>query len=376
MVPDAFPAELFISGSLVAPGIIVACALTLLFAPHIASRDKGGWIGEITLALFMLASLVTTSSAVSFLATAATALVIAVEAGRRARTAALMFALSGAASIGAAWAMATGAGSVGFVLSILGLALRVGLFPLHAGVAELTERRLTLQLQQLATLPTSVFVHLRWVDHETVAYEYAPALVAIGAASMLLFAVISLTQRSLQGLLRSSVLMHGGMLFAAVGAAGRGHHAAALLVATTLGLALSGLGIMMSSLRERVGPLEELPAGGRARAFPRLAVGVAVFGGAGVGMPGTSGFVADDLLLHALWQESVGGAVAAMIASALLAVATLACFARVFWGKPVRSLAPDLGAGERIVLVGLLAWLVVLGVGPELLVGPATEYLR
>ena len=376
MVSDAFPAELFITGSLVAPGIIVACALTLLFAPHVASRGKGGWIGEIMLALLMLASLVTTSSAVSFVATAATAFVIAVEAGKSARTAALMFALSGAASIGAGWAMATGAGSAGFALSILGLALRVGLFPLHAGVAELTERRLTLQLQQLATLPTSVFVHLRWVDHEAVAYEFAPALVAIGAASMLLFGLVALAQRSIQGLLQSSILMHGGMLFAAVGAAGRGHHAAALLVAMTLGLALSGLGIMLSSLRERVGPLEALAPGGRARAFPRLAVGVAIFGGAGVGMPGTSGFIADDLLLHALWQESVGSAVAAIVASALLAVATLASFARVFWGRPLRLLAPDLDGGERLVLVLLIAWLLVLGLVPEVLVAPATALLR
>lgn len=376
MIPDAFPAALFITGSFAAPGIIVACALTLLFAPHIASREKGGWVGEIVLALLMLASLVTTSSAVSFLATAASAFVIALEAGRSARTATLMFTLSGVASIGAAVAMATGAGSAAFLLSILGLALRVGLFPLHAGVAELTERRLTLQLQQLATLPTTVFVHLRWVDHEAIAYEYAPALVAIGAVSMLLFALIALAQRSIQGLLQSSVLMHGGMLFAAVGAAGRGHHAAALLVATTLGLALSGLGIMLTSLRERVGPLEALPPGGRARAFPRLAIGVALFGGAGVGMPGTSGFMADDLLLHALWQESVGSAVAAIVASALLAVATLASFARVFWGKPLRQLAPDLGGGERLVLVALVAWLVVLGLVPEVLVGPATELLR
>lgn len=366
----------FIEGSLVAPGIIVACALTLLFAPHIASRERGGWIGEIVLAVLMLLSLVTTSPFISFAATAATAFVIAVEAMRTSRTGSVTFALSGAASVGAAFAMSGGATSLAFTLSVVGIALRVGVFPLHTGVAELTDRSLNLQLQQLATLPTTVFVHLRWVDHEAVAYEYAPLIVGIGAASMLFFALIALVQRSLPGLLRSSVLMHGGMLFAAVGAAGRGHHAAALLVAVTLGLALSGLGIMLTSFRNRVGELDHLTSAGRARVFPRLAVGVAIFGGAGVGMPGTSGFMADDLLLHALWQESVGGAVVAIVASALLAVATLANFARAFWGKPVRLLAPDLGGGERLVLVVLVGWLVLLGVLPGLLVTPATELLR
>ena len=44
--------------------------------------------------------------------------------------------------------------------------------------------------------------------------------------------------------------------------------------------------------------------GGRAGAFPRLAAAFALFGGAGVGLPGTAGFVADDLLLHTLWMDS------------------------------------------------------------------------
>jgi hypothetical protein len=142
--------------------------------------------------------------------------------------------------------------------------------------------------------------------------------VAIGAGSTLLFALIALVQRTLHGLLRASMLMHGGMLFAAVGAAGRGHHAAAMLVAITLGLALSGFGIMLASFEARVGPLTQLAPGGRARAFPRLAAAVAIFGGAAVGLPGTAGFVADDLLLHALWQESAASAVITIVASALL----------------------------------------------------------
>jgi NADH-quinone oxidoreductase subunit M len=365
-----------VSGAITAPVIIVACALTLLFAPHIASRRNTGWMGELALALLMVASLATTSGAVSFGATAATALLIAAAAYRQSRTAALTLAAAGAALAIAAVAMATGHPAVAFVASIVSFGMRVGVFPLHGGIGSLTHRSLTLQLQQLATLPTSVFVHLRFVDHEAIAYELAPAIVGLGTASALSFALIALVQVSLHGLLRASVLMHGGMLFAAVGAAGRGHHAAALLVAITLGLAISGLGIMLASLEARVGPLNALTSGGRARAFPRLAIGVALFGGAAVAMPGTSGFIADDLLLHALWQESVPSAIGMIVASALLAVATLRSFAAAFLGKPLRLMAPDLDASERLVLVVLVVWLVVLGFVPGLLVDPATELLR
>lgn len=374
-VPQLLATQL-VSGSVMAPGIIIACALTLLFAPHVASRRRTGWMGELALALLMIASLATTSGAVSFGATAATALIIAVEALRQSRAAALTLGLAAMALVTAAIAISTGHPDVAFVASIVSFAMRVGVFPLHGGIGSLTHRSLTLQLQQLATLPTSVFVHLRFVDHEMIAFDMAPAIVAIGTASALSFALIALVQPSLHGLLRASVLMHGGMLFAAVGAAGRGHHAAALLVSITLGLAISGLGIMLASLQERVGPLDTLPPGGRAGAFPRLAIGVALFGGAAVGMPGTSGFIADDLLLHALWQESVPSAVAMIIASSLLAVATLRNFALSFLGKPLRLLAPDLNGAERLVLVVLVLWLIVLGFAPGVLVDPATELLR
>jgi NADH-quinone oxidoreductase subunit M len=368
--------SVFVSGSIAAPAIIIACALTLLFAPHVASRRRRGWMGELALAVLLVVSLATTSGAVSFGATAAAAFIIAGEALRRSRSAALTLALAGLALVGAAVAMQLGHPHVAFVASIISFAMRVGVFPLHGGIGSLTHRSLTLQLQQLATLPTSVFVHLRFVDHEAIAYELAPAIVAIGTASALSFALISLVQPSLHGLLRASVLMHGGMLFAAVGAAGRGHHAAALLVSITLGLAISGLGIMLAALQARVGDLDALAPGGRARAFPRLALGVALFGGAAVGMPGTSGFIADDLLLHALWQESVPSAVMMIVASALLAVGTLRTFALAFLGTPVRVLAPDLDAAERGVLVVLVLWLVVLGVVPGVLVDPATRLLQ
>jgi len=84
---------------------------------------------------------------------------------------------------------------------------------------------------------------------------------------------------------------------------------------------------------------------------------------AGVGLPGTSGFIADDLLLHALWFESVASAVVMILASALLAVAILSGFSRAFLGKPVRQLAPELQSPERVAAVVFVSCLVALGLG-------------
>jgi NADH-quinone oxidoreductase subunit M len=120
-------------------------------------------------------------------------------------------------------------------------------------------------------------------------------------------------------------------------------------VAVTVGLALGGLGMMITSLEERVGPVDYRGPGGRAGAFPVLSACFIVFGGAGVGLPGTAGFVADDLLLHTLWSQSPGSTVAVIVASALLAVATLIAYSRSFLGRTTRHAgAGPGGATERL----------------------------
>ena len=85
--------------------------------------------------------------------------------------------------------------------------------------------------------------------------------------------------------------------------------------------------------------------------------------------------MADDLLLHTLWAASPASAVAVILSSALLAVATLIAYSRVFLGRAVPSLAPDLYLRERLVAVGLFVLLVVLGFAPGLLLGPADTLL-
>jgi len=313
---------------------------------------------------------------VAYVALAIASAFVALAARRIAPTAALYLGAGVLLQLASAAALHASNVTVLFTTSTLAIALRCGIFPLHSGAAALVDRRSPVQLVQLASLPTLVFLHLRFADHGAVAHDVAPLLVAIGGASCLMFALISLVERDLQRLYVASTLMHGGMLFAAVGAAGRGHFAAALLVGITMVIALAGFGVMVAALESRVGSGPVVDFVGRARAFPRLAAAMAFFGGAAVGLPGTAGFVADDLLLHALWEESVWTAVVVIVASALLAVATLGTFSRVMLGPPRRHLAPDLLGIERGVVIVFMLLLLTLGFAPKLLVSPVNALLQ
>jgi NADH:ubiquinone oxidoreductase subunit 4 (subunit M) len=358
-----------------APWETLLCCLLLLVAPALATEWRRSFWSLAGLVLALGATLFSSSGFYAYVAVSVAALLHAVDAWPRSRTGAVWLAASGVIAAGAGAALNTGSLTAAFLLSTVAVALRTGVVPLNAGIASLCERAPVVQTQQLASTIALVFVHLRFVDHHPEAIALAPAVVRLGAAAALTGALLSLVQTDLRGFFRAATSMHGGLVLAALGAASQDNFAAALLVVVATGLSLGGFGIMTTSLEERVGPVRFAERSGRVQALPRLAAAFAFFGAAGVAMPGTAGFVADDLLLHTLWMQSPWSTVAVILSSAMLAVSTLFCYSRVFLGRAVTVVAPDLAARERVVAVALLVLLVVLGLSPWLLITPADSFL-
>lgn len=315
------------------------------------------------------------SGVVAFAALAAASLVHAFTARAQSRTAAATLVLAGLLAGACSFLLSRGQVTLAFGCSLVAIALRAGVMPLHLGVAHLSERAPALQVQQFSSTLALVFAHLRFVDHHPAAYDAAPMLVRLGALLTLVPALLALVQRDLRGFYRCTVLVHGGMLLAAVGAAGHGHYAAALLVAVTTCVAVGGLGLMVSAVEERSGTILLTSFGGRVHGFPLLGASFAFLGAAGVAMPGTAGFIADDLFLHALWDESAGATALVVVASACLAIATLTAYARVFLGPRRPVVAPDLLPRERAVVILLVLVLVAVGAAPAVVLRPAEALL-
>ncbi|MEP7118965.1 MAG: proton-conducting transporter membrane subunit [Acidobacteriota bacterium] len=349
--------------------------LVLLAAPVVAAAWQSARWTLGVLAVAITAALFAPYGPLAYLAVAVTVVLHGLDAWRSTRTGAVTLFAVALLSVGVAVALHFGQLTAAFVLSTLAVAIRSGVWPLHVGVASLCERAPVVQTQQLASLVALVFVHLRFVDHHPEALALAPMVARLGAFTAFLGALLATVQSDLRGFYRATTSMHGGLILAAIGVASRDNFAAALLVTVAGSLALGGLGIMITSLEQRVGPVRFTKLGGLARSFPRLTAAFALFGVAGVAMPGTAGFIADDLLLHTLWRDSPGSTVIVILSSALLAVSTLVTYSTVFLGKAVPVLAPDLTARERVVAVVLLALLVVLGVAPGWLLAPADAFL-
>ena len=355
---------------------IWVASTVILWIPRFAGHANAYRDYAIPLSVLTALSLAVPSAPLSYGMLALIAIVHAWSARVTSTTASLYMTGSAAAAVIAAASLYMGQPGIAFAASSLAVALRMGLIPLHAGVSRLCESNAPLQSQQLATTIVLIVAHLRFMDHSAVAYDVAALLVRVGAVMTLVPALLALVQRDLRGFYRSATMMHGGMVFAALGAAGRGHMAAALMMILTTAAAMTGLGLMVHALEERVGSVSMKQLGGRVHAFPKLAASFIVFAGAGVAMPVTAGFIADDLLLHALWEESVWGTATIILGSALLAIAGLSAFAKIFLGARAQFMAPDLVRRERVGAVVLLLVLIGLGVTPGFVLTPADEFFR
>ncbi len=361
------------------PGAVFALSLLPLWLPvvlGVAATRTARAIGTLGVTIALASASLSVSGPVAFGALALGLALQALSIGGGSRSVRWTLLASATSAAAAAAGLALAMPLIAFTTSVVAVALRVGVMPLHTGAVALGDRSPGEQTQQLGATLVLVLAHLRFTDHIPFAYEVAPLLVVFGAVMTLVPGLIALVQPDLRGFYRAATTMHGGMILAALGAAGRGHEAAALMVVLTTAFAMGGLGLLIVALEARVGPVRFDRRGGRVQAFPRLAAGFALFAAAGVAMPGTSGFIADDLMLHALWGESVASTVMIILGAAALAVASLRAYSATFLGPAVPSVAPDLDRRERAATTLLVVALIVFGIVPGLLLTPADVFLN
>ena len=144
-------------------------------------------------------------------------------------------------------------------------------------------------------------------------------------------------------------------------------------------LAGGGLFLLASHLHHRTGSSDIAGLGGAARTMPLLASLFLFFGLAGMGIPGTSGFPAELLILVAAFDTHAGAGLAALAGVVLGAACFLNLYRRVFLGAPahpeVRE-AEDLVPRERWIALLFAVLLLLCGLFPGLvldLLRPAAE---
>lgn len=277
----------------------------------------------------------------------------------------------GAASAGVL-SVETGDGSVATVAVACAVCARMGLVPCHGWLSDFVARtpgaiRVTFLAPVLPLWPSLL--------------EGALAPGAVVSTTLVTLAILAASAGALVSLVRSDgrgalTLLWSGqaalVVFALALGTEAGRHAGTLLAAV-LAVSMAGAWSVAGAVEARRGRLDL--EGGGAAGVPRAAAAFLVLGMAGVGMPATPGFVAEDLVLHAAADLGILASAGLLGASALHGIALMRIYFGLFTGPHRRPAEPDLVPRERLCAGVALALLVLGGVWPGALLTAAAAAL-
>ncbi|SCZ66978.1 complex I subunit 4 family protein [Thiohalomonas denitrificans] len=268
-----------------------------------------------------------------------------------------------------------------FLLLLVGFAVKTPLFPLHSWLPVVAAEGPAGVTALLVGLKLGAYGLIRFAIPlaPEAARELHWLLAGLGTLGLLYGALAALSQTNLRRMLAYSSLAHVGLVVLGIASFSVQGLQGAVLQLLNFTVVAGGLFLLTGMLHHRTGSSDVTNLGGVARTLPLLAGFFLLFGLAGIGIPGTSGFPAELLILFSAFETHTGAGLAALFAMVLGAAYLLSSYRRAFLG-PVTGVvvreALDLRPRE-VWLVAAFA-LVILGIGffPSLilnLIAPSVE---
>lgn len=312
---------------------------------------------------------------------AATRYVLLMLAGGVALLLAIIIAGGGSAGFDLTALMASplpvGRQTIFFVLCLFGFGLKVPLVPVHTWLPQFSLAAPGSLTALLVGLKLGAFGLLR------VAMPLAPEaaqdfhwlLAGLGTVSLLYGAVAMLAQTNLRVSMAYASVCHVGLAVLGLASCTAQGVQGAVSLLLSFSVATGGAFLLLEFLRQRTGSTDIRGLGGAAKTMPLLASGFLICGLAGVGMPGTSSFPGEFLLILSALERHTGAGMAALFGLSIAAAAFLSLYRKAFFGPVIRpevAQAEDLRPREWAVLVALVGMVVLIGLFP----GPWIDLLR
>jgi len=256
-----------------------------------------------------------------------------------------------------------------FLLLLLGFAVKAPLVPFHTwlptaameGPAQLTALLTGLKLGAFAILRFALPLA------PSAAVQYSWILGILGAVTLIYGALIALQQSNLRRLLAYASISHVGLVIIGIASLNMQGLQGAIFQLLNFSLIASSLMLIAGFLQHRLGSTELVHLGGLAKIMPRLTSLTFIFVLASIGVPGTSGFPAELLLLIGAFTSHAGIAVAALAGAILGAAYMLSFTRRAFFGpfKTSQTLNQDLRPREFLLLAAPAILVLLLGFFPN-----------
>lgn len=197
---------------------------------------------------------------------------------------------------------------------------------------------------------------------------FAEYVIYLSIIAIIYASLVAMVQKDMKKMIAYSSVAHMGYVTAGIFSLNQSGLEGAMLQMLSHGLISSGLFFVVGMLYERVHTKEIAAYGGVASSMPKLATFFMLLVMGSVGLPGTSGFVAEFISLVGIFKANIYMAVIAALGVVLGAIYMLRLYRDVMFGEVRNSSLSkllDLDVSEFATL-GVISILVLyLGIFPE-----------
>jgi NADH-quinone oxidoreductase subunit N len=291
---------------------------------------------------------------------------------------AMLYGFSGSVSLaGIATAASGGTGSdtllfAGIALTGVGLLFKVGAVPFQNWKPDVYQGAPTpitaLMASCVVASAFGAILRVFYVAFGTLGWDWRPIMWAVAIATMVIGAVIAITQTDVKRLLAYSSIAHAGFVLTAVAATNVAGLSSSLFYLVTYGLSTIGAFAVITMVRDSGGEANHLSRwAGLGKRNPLVAGLFALFLITFAGIPLTSGFAGK----FAVFQAAIAGGATPLVIVGVLSSAIAAFFyvrviVLMFFSEPVPDgpevAVPSVFTGAAVTIGALSA--VVLGVFP------------
>jgi len=254
-----------------------------------------------------------------------------------------------------------------FFILCLGFAIKAPLFPLHTWMPKVLEQGPVVGMGVfLVGIKLGAYGFLRFIIPllPEASQEWYWLLAGLGVISMVYGALIALVQVNLRRVLAFASISHMGVVMLGLFSLNFNGLQGGLLQMINLGITGAGLFFIAGFLFTRMGAPDVTRMGGLQKNAPVMALAFLVIGLAGVGMPGTSGFNGEHLVMLGAFKKHWVMAVFVGLGTLLTAAYFLWFYQRAFLGEANRDHArkfPDLSSREKFIAGSLAAIIFWIG---------------
>ncbi|WP_228243807.1 NADH-quinone oxidoreductase subunit M [Porphyrobacter sp. GA68] len=206
--------------------------------------------------------------------------------------------------------------------------------------------------------------------------QFTWLILGLSMAAIVITSLIALVQHDMKKLIAYSSVAHMAIVTAGLFAFNVQGLEGAMVMMLSHGLVSGALFLCVGVIYDRLHTREIARYGGLAINMPAYALFFLLFTMASIGLPGTSGFVAEFLSLAGVYQVSSWAALVLTTGIILAAGYMLYLYARVAYGEQRNADAAamrDLNAREWVLLAPIAAAVLWMGVYPESFLAPMRQ---